>query len=182
MAFDEHKNLYVTTSNGNLNRILKITPDTVITVFLGRPFQNVIHKDEVFSPNGIVYNFQQKTFYIADGYVGFIQAKIDGSSFCYAGCDRIYDHIDGPVSLAKFQQIGGLVSDKAGNLYFCDQNYIRKITPDGIVSTIAGSGELGKTDGPGNIASFHSPSFLAFDSKGALYISDLNGVRKIILH
>ena len=73
--------------------------------------------------------------------------------------------------------------DKAGNLYVSDgvNNLIRKITPAGVVSTLAGSGVSGAADSTGTAASFNGPAGLAVDAAGNVYVadSDNNLIRKI---
>ncbi len=72
---------------------------------------------------------------------------------------------DGPLAAARFADPFGIAVDRQGNLYLADageSNRIRKITPEGIVSTLAGSAE-GFTDGSGAAASFNTPSGLAID-------------------
>lgn len=61
-----------------------------------------------------------------------------------------YGYLDGSALYAKFSSPSGMVMDSSGNMYICDSNNnrIRKITPDGIVSTFAGSSE-GFLDGIG---------------------------------
>lgn len=83
-----------------------------------------------------------------------------------------------------------IVFDTAGNLYFSDSgnHRLRKITPAGIISTIAGSGvsgldlgSFGGDNGPATSANLSNPGGLAFDSAGNLYVGDFNNnrVRKI---
>lgn len=66
---------------------------------------------------------------------------------------------DGPVSTATFHSPQGIAIDAAGNMYVSDgQTYkIRKITPAGVVSTLAGNGTKGSTDGPGASALIQCP-------------------------
>ena len=73
-----------------------------------------------------------------------------------------------------------IAADDQGNLYLTDENRIRKITPEGIVSTIAGSTD-GYHDGDGVLAKFNSPDGLGIDALGNLYVADLNNnrIRKI---
>lgn len=89
---------------------------------------------------------------------------------------------DGLGSTAQFNRPNGVAVDGSGNVYVADtsNNTIRKITPVGDVTTMAGSAtSSGSTDGPGNIARFADPAKLAFDSAGVLYCTDGNGVRTI---
>lgn len=80
---------------------------------------------------------------------------------------------DGKVSEAMFNHPGGMVFDSAGNLFVADveNNTIRKITPDGDVSTFAGkAGVSGLIDGDVNVARFHHPCGLAIDANGSLLV------------
>jgi len=90
---------------------------------------------------------------------------------------------DGVGSAAMFNLPIGICIDAIGNLYVADQNNhrIRKITPDGTVTTIAGSSTAGYADGIGNLAKFYFPVGICIDSAGNLYIADsLNHkIRKI---
>lgn len=91
----------------------------------------------------------------------------------------------GTASDARFKHPAGLAIDGAGNLYVADSgnHRIRRITPTGQVSTIAGNGQAGY-DGDGGLAvnaSLNEPYGLAFDGAGNLYVSDWQAhvVRKI---
>jgi DNA-binding beta-propeller fold protein YncE len=79
-----------------------------------------------------------------------------------------------------------LAFDAAGNLYVADQfgDTIRKIAPDGTVTTIAGMALVaGSVDGPASSATFNAPSAVAVDSSGVLYVADTGNalIRKIDL-
>ncbi len=62
--------------------------------------------------------------------------------------------------------------DSSGNVYFCKQNQIMKVTPAGVVTTFAGSGTSGSADGPAATAQFKNPTGLTIDGKGNLYVND----------
>ncbi|MBW3625008.1 MAG: hypothetical protein KY468_16545 [Armatimonadetes bacterium] len=86
---------------------------------------------------------------------------------------------DGPAPSARFHRPQGLSFDAAGNLYVADthNHRIRKISPDGKVSTVAGSGptgaeNLGYADGSAPLARFALPGFVLALPSGALLVSD----------
>jgi len=88
---------------------------------------------------------------------------------------------DGQGSLARFSMPMGVAVDGAGNLYVADQNKLRKLTPDGQVSTLAGGDEAGFSDGQGATARFRSLGDLGLDKAGNIYACDMdnNVIRKI---
>ncbi|URN94964.1 MAG: stalk domain-containing protein [Candidatus Pristimantibacillus lignocellulolyticus] len=90
---------------------------------------------------------------------------------------------DGAVDVALYQSPGGLALDAQGQIYIADTNNhsIRRISNEGVVTTIAGSWAPGDQDGVGSEAGFYYPSDVAVDSKGNIYVADtLNHlIRKI---
>ena len=82
--------------------------------------------------------------------------------------------VDGPASVARFDTPSGLALDLAGNLYVADtgNHAIRKVTPAGTVSTLAGTGVPGFRDGPGAQARFDGPVGVAVDASGRVYVAD----------
>jgi sugar lactone lactonase YvrE len=91
---------------------------------------------------------------------------------------------DGTGAGARFNAPEGLAADKAGNLYVAEtaSATIRKITPQGAVTTLAGAaGAVGYADGAGSAARFNLPSRLDTDAQGNVYLTDTGNsvVRKI---
>jgi len=90
------------------------------------------------------------------------------------------------LATAQFNKPEGMVIDPSGNIYLADRgnHIIRKITPAGVVSTIAGTGTPGYLDGSDISASFNEPTGLALDAQGNLYVTDFANerIRKISLH
>ena len=86
-------------------------------------------------------------------------------------------------TVAQFSSPQGLAIDPDNNLYVADANNhaIRKITPLGVVTTIAGNGYAGYNDGIGRSAIFNTPTGLVLDSRGNIFVADKNNslIRKI---
>ena len=90
---------------------------------------------------------------------------------------------NGAALSASFNRPTGIAVDILGNVYVADsQNaLIRKITPQGIVSTLAGSGAVGYANGLSENATFFNPTGVAIDSSGNVYVADTsnNAIRAI---
>lgn len=102
----------------------------------------------------------------------------------FAGQLGASGHLDGTGAAARFTGPVGIVRDAIGNLYVSDwsAHTIRKITPAGVVTTLAGMpGVAGDADGTGAAARFNSPWSLALDGAGNLFVADFANdlVRKV---
>jgi sugar lactone lactonase YvrE len=89
-----------------------------------------------------------------------------------AGSNGGYGNTDGTLEQARFAYPQALATDANGNVYVADNATIRKITPQGVVSTLAGTGERGSADGTGRQASFGYELYLAADAEGNVYVAD----------
>jgi len=91
--------------------------------------------------------------------------------------------VDGAGKAARFNNPVATTLDAAGNLYVVDQfnHAIRRVTPDGIVTTIAGDGRPSYVDGTGRAATFSGPVGIAIDAVGNLFVADAGNcaIRKI---
>jgi sugar lactone lactonase YvrE len=101
-----------------------------------------------------------------------------------AGAKRQIGSADGTGAAARFDGLIGVAADRAGNVYAVDTDNatIRKITPAGVVTTLAGTARIqGSADGTGAAARFAAPTAIAVDARGNAYVTDLldNTVRKI---
>lgn len=187
IAVDSEGNVYV-ADTGN-NTIRKISPGGLVTTLAGTPGE-IGYADGVGSaagfqqPTGIAVD-KTGTLYVADTINSKIR-KISpiGAVTTLAGGGPPYS--DGTGTAAGFDNPQGVAVDSRGNVYVADTfGYtIRKITPTGVVSTLAGSSGafgLGSADGIGNAAQFYFPEGVAVDGAGNLYVTDTNNctVRKI---
>lgn len=185
VAVDRDGNVYVADL---LNcTIRKITPNAVVTTLAGSAnnpgFQDGQGTEAKFyQPIGLAVDASGYV-YVADYYNNRIR-KISptGLVTTLAGSGQVGAD-DGLGTAATFHQPEDLVLDRSGNIYVSDEgnSLIRKVSPEGMVTTIAGSGQQGAVDGQGTAASFCLPDGIALDEMGNLYIADSgnNLIRKI---
>jgi sugar lactone lactonase YvrE len=183
-------NIYVTDSN----TIRKVTPSGAVTTLAGAPdtlgYVDAVGADARFRvPQGIAVDCACNLF-IADSF-NFVIRKLgqDGTVSTFAGGDTSSNKSlnDGVGTHAKFAGPTGIAIDSANNLYVTDvasdpskapilqagSTFIRKITPEGVVTTLAGT--FGNTEGPSDIeipAQFADVSSIVLDSAGNVYVID----------
>jgi serine/threonine protein kinase, bacterial len=101
----------------------------------------------------------------------------------FAGSGSFGSTDGGTGTAATFLAPSGVAVDAFGNVYVADTyNYkIRMITSIGVVTTLAGNGSPGSTDGIGTVASFNTPGGVVVDTSGNVYVADTgnNKIRKI---
>jgi streptogramin lyase len=126
-------------------------------------------------PSGNIYTFEQGNYAVRK-----ITPAGVVSTFAGTGTSGL---VNGPGNTAKFGLAFGICSDPSGNIFVADMSnrVIRKITPAGVVSTFAGSGTYGCTDGTGAAALFGYPTGICSDALGNIYVADdgCHKVRKI---
>src|SRR6266545_2524816 len=122
--------------------------------------------------------------FVADGNNTIRRITSAGVVSTFAGTAGVTGSADGTGAAAQFNQPSGVAVDGAGNVYVAElgNDTIRKITPAGVVSTLAGTaGVSGSADGTGAAAQFSSPQSVAVDESGYVYVADSNNntIRKI---
>lgn len=180
VTVDKVGNVYVSDTYNN--KIRKITKYGRVETIAGNGSQGFTNGTGINArfnhPSGIVID-SIGNLYISDYNNNKIR-RIDtaGVVSTYAGSS--WGSVDGIGEAAKFMVPASLAIDTLGNLYVVDKdaNKVRKITPDRVVTTLAGSFISGSANGQGIKASFDSPTGIAVDSKGNIWVVD-NGNNKI---
>jgi alpha-tubulin suppressor-like RCC1 family protein len=175
---DGSGNTYVADTNNHTIR--KVTPVGVVTTVAGTgglsgSADGIGTGAQFNSPQNIAID-ATGNLYVTDTNNSTIRKVTPaGVVTTIAGLAGYYsDSSDGTGSAARFAQPSGIAVDFAGNLYVTDGNYtIRRITPSGVVTTVAGvAGYCGRSDGTGSAVQFYQPHGLAVDSTGNLYVMD----------
>jgi hypothetical protein len=106
---------------------------------------------------------------------------IDGSQTLVAGNPSATGFSDGPAGLSLFAGLQDAVVDNAGNIVVGDLTRVRRITPAGSVTTVAGTSVSGYSNGRGRVTQFGSATGLCVDTNGNIYVTDSanNCIRKI---
>jgi len=119
--------------------------------------------------------------YVADAYNQRIRKISPAGVVTTLAGSGLCGLTDGTGAAASFCSPEGLAVDAAGNVYVADNSSIRKITPAGVVTTLAGSGLSGYANGTGAAAQFNGPRGVAVDAAGNVYVADsLNHAIRLI--
>ena len=187
VAVDTAGNIYIADTNNS--RIRKVTAgaNPIINTLAGNSFGysgdgGPATAAQLSFPRGVAVNSTTGTVYIVDSANNRIRAVNAGTISEFAGADHAQG--DGGKASAAFLYFPQRFTwDGKGNLYIADtrNNRIRKVTPDGTISTIAGTGSyINSGDGgPAVSAGLGQPQALAIDSAGNIYVLTGNQVRKI---
>lgn len=169
--------------------VCKISPDGKLSEVAGDGAPGAVdgkgHAASFYLPEGIAVD-DHNNLYVADCYNNTIR-KIDANGVVTTLAGKAFKRNQGSKNgkgaAASFNHPCGIAVDQKGNVYVADvgNNKIRKITPDGVVSTFAGTGQRGLANGEAKAASFNRPFGVAVDRVGNVYVADYqnNLVRKI---
>jgi sugar lactone lactonase YvrE len=85
---------------------------------------------------------------------------------------------DGNMTTGRFSSTNDMAIDANDNIYVADYNRVRKVSPDGMITTIAGTGRYEIIDGPGKSAGFTRTEHIAVDKSGNIYVVDQRTVKE----
>lgn len=168
-------NLYLTDAGDN-NRVRVIQPDGRVGTVAGslEGFADGVGLAARFdTPSGLALD-SAGNLYVADtGNHAIRKISRQGVVTTVAGTGQA-GYRDGPVAQAQFNGPMGVAVDRRGRVFVADtyNDRIRVIQPDGMVSTLAGGGHPGFVDGAAAIARFDTPTALALDAQGLLWVAD----------
>ncbi|WP_425261149.1 hypothetical protein ACPOLB_09755 [Rubrivivax sp. RP6-9] len=177
VAVDGDRNVYV--ANTGSNELCKLTSSGAGAVL-------VSSGDGLQEPRGLAVD-SSGNVYVADAFNEVVRkvSQSGGVSMTtLAGGLVQRGYVDGAGSAARFRRPNGVAVDGSGNVYVADEenHAIRKITPGGVVSTLAGLGpDFGHVDATGAAARFFGPAASVADAAGNVYVLDAYNfvVRKI---
>jgi sugar lactone lactonase YvrE len=188
LAVDSAGNVYVADGSGtegaSNDTIRKITPAGDVSTLAGSAGQagsadGVGSAAQFNNPMGVAVDASGNV-YVADELNTTIR-KITpaGEVTTFAGMAGQAGSADGTGSSARFKFPRGVAVGPSGNIYVADtsNHSIRKITPDGVVTTLAGSGQAGFAEGAGAAAKFNFPSGVAVDADENIFVADSNNNR-----
>lgn len=178
ITIDNLGNLFVTDA-GNY-KVRKITPERIVSTIAGSTIGSIDGLGSLAkfgTVKGIV-NDPAGNLFIVDSFNNKVR-KCSQLGLVTTIAGGITGFADGQGSSAKFEYTFDIIIDINGNLYIPDGHRIRKISPTGLVSTIAGTGVFGFVDGNASTAQFNAPLGITIDAQGNLYIADNSRIRKI---
>lgn len=181
LTMDRAGNLYLSSDN----QILKVSSDLKVSSFAGGEAgygEGNGTRARFRAPWDLEFD-SKGNLYVADSANHRIR-RISPAGDVTTLSGGIAGYADGPVAVARFVNPKGLAIDAQDNLYVSEgasnAYHVRKITPAGQVTTLAGGFE-GQSDGQGAAAAFLQPEGLALDRFGNLYVVDVGNhrIRKI---
>ncbi|WP_288882447.1 RHS repeat-associated core domain-containing protein [Pedobacter panaciterrae] len=187
LALDGSGNLYVADYSNN--RIRKVTPSGVVTTYAGTGTAGITNGAALSStfrnPMGLAFD-ATGNLYVADRINHVVRKITSGGIVSTLAGNGTAGFAEGTGTAAMFNEANALTVDAGGNIFLVDRmnNRIRKITPAGVVTTLAGNGTAATVNGSGSVVSFNSPYGVSIDAaKANLYVAEnsANVIRKISL-
>jgi RHS repeat-associated protein len=185
LASDASGNIYVADEDNNMIR--KISPAGVVTTFAGSGAQGsadgAAGSASFYFPCGVAVDGSGNV-YVADAFNNKIRKITAAGVVSTLAGNGTAGTADGTGTGATFSQPFSVVTDASGNIYVTDRvgAKIRKVTPAGVVTTLAGNGTAGYQDGTtAGTTQFNAPTGLGIDKSGNLYVADEanNRIRKV---
>ncbi|HSB11000.1 MAG TPA: NHL repeat-containing protein [Blastocatellia bacterium] len=184
VALDRKGNLYV-TDGGQSNRIRRISPEGKVDSIAGSTegyAEGNALQAQFNTPSGIAID-RAGSILVADTSNNRIRKiAADGRVTTFAGNGNA-GFKDGKADQAEFDGPIGIAVDKRGNVFVADtyNDRIRKISSDGNVITMAGTGSPGFSDGDASIAQLNTPAGVAIDDSGNIFVADTgnDAIRRI---
>jgi sugar lactone lactonase YvrE len=178
IAADNLGNLYV--ADGGNNTIRKITPSGAVSTFAGTAgttgkADGTGAAAQFYSPSAVATDTAGNVYVADAGNRTIRKVTPSGVVSTFAGTAGVRGSADGTGAAAQFGSIRSVATDSAGNVFVVDDDFctVRKITPAGVVSTLAGTpGNCVNKDGVGTAAGFAFPEDVATDSAGNVYVAD----------
>lgn len=203
ICVDSAGNIYVADVNNN--RVCKVTTNGIVTNLAslspvaqlatdssGNVYVGTWASVDKISPHGNVVQVAGTRINSIYNWGSYVGVGVDAAGYIYATTDN---HIwltdpagnnasgfsDGPALAALFTSPQDAVIDLSYNAYVSEIARVRRIAPDGWVSTMAGTGVFGYQNGRGSMAQFNGADGLCTDTNGNIYVADFgnNCVREI---
>ncbi len=175
VAVDSSGNVYIADASNNMIR--KITAAGVVTTLAGSTtagYANGNGTATLFAYCTGVAVDSSGNVYVGDAYNYRIRKITSGGDVTTLAGSGTSSTTNGTGTAASFAFPIAVAVDSSGNVYSVEPyaNLIRKTTAAGVVTTLAGSGATGSTNGTGTAASFSGPRGIAVDSMGNVYVSE----------
>jgi uncharacterized protein (TIGR03437 family) len=188
VAVGSKANLFIADASDN--RIRKVSPDGIISTVAGTGARGFSGDNgpainaQLNSPFGLTLDGAGNLFFIDAYNYRIRKISADGIINTIAGSGKMgFSGDGGPATSAMLNDFswcntlcGGLAIDRGGNLFIADpgSDRVRKVSPDGIITTVAGNGTVGSSGDSGRAtdAQLRAPTGVAIDTSGNLFIAD----------